>query len=210
MAGAAEVIRDWWESEYGVMSPGDIHAAMLLMGDRSWATRDTGVLGSGKKNIGFDERMGAGRIRARIFNYDGMAPPSAFSAGSVCVQNGTNTQMFMTNTSSDVDMIRAVAWWYDHGHDDGLPHAKVDLRLVRKPFGSSSQWIQGSSATNDHKQRIHLDDPAPGQWYIRLSGRDIQTDVEGCGLNSTRVHFAWFAESEDRPSSNNLFGVRPE
>jgi hypothetical protein len=210
-AGAMAVIRDWWHGVYGtsIDDPGVLYAVTLLMGDRT--VDDTG----NRIATGFDDRWGAGRFRARRFNSAGLRTPMAFAAGSECVTHGSYDFIPMTTTNSGVDVIRAVTWTYDSTHDDppegqpGNAFPEIGLRLEYKVSGS--KWVPAASSANqDNKQRVHLDNPSPNEWRLRLSGLDISSNGSGCGANSARVYWAWFAESNDRPAGSTVEDVRPE
>lgn len=62
----------------------------------------------------------------------------------------------------------------------------------------------------DNKKRVFLYDPDPGDYFIGLLGRDVGSDLEGCGEDSTRVWWSYLHEDSDRESHENLFTVRTE
>ncbi|MEZ4322586.1 MAG: hypothetical protein R3F61_34280 [Myxococcota bacterium] len=212
MAGSAMLVRHWFLDTYGsaIDDPGLLYANLLLMGDRQSANGDPGT----RMISNFHPRWGAGKLRLRQFDSTGMEAPYGYSSGSVCVGRDETVRIAMTTTNSNVDVMRAVTWWHDRGHDNGNGFGGVDLALQRElscsPFYCSYATPEGSSTASDNKQRVHLDGPTAGKWVLRLDGQsDITTDAEGCGNNAVRVYYAWFAEGSDRPAGV-LPTVRPE
>lgn len=200
--GTAALIRQWWHDEYGatIDDPATLYTAMLLMGD-GWTQ-------VGTNTTGYSPVSGAGRLRARRFSSDGLEAPMAFGYGSICLGHGYTSTISLTSTAASVDTLRVVTWQYDGTHDTGGQHALVDLELFRR--NALNQWVSAAlDHSDDNKKRVQVNPPFSTEWAMTLTGRDVQTDVEGCGNNATRVHYAWFAESNDRPAGGGLEDVRP-
>jgi len=147
----------------------------------------------------------------RAFDATGLDNPAGWSSGSVCVADGQSVYITVNNGSiiaNAADYIKATTWWYDKNHDVGLDHAKVDLGL--EYWNGMWMGIQ-TGATNDNKQRVLHDAPAGSSWRLRITGRSIATDIEGCGSNAVRVYYAWMYEDNARDDDANLSTyIRPE
>ncbi|MBN2801425.1 MAG: S8 family serine peptidase [Deltaproteobacteria bacterium] len=214
VAGSAALFRDYYLDTFGhaIDAPGLLYANMLLMGDRS--TYDQGLLTTGYSNL-----WGAGKLRLRRFDGVGMEAPAGYGTGSLCVAHGQSRYVDITDGIHDlhpaVDMIKAVAWWYDHRHDGAtLMHDsdRVSLTLLRSGPLPGTWFGLRTSGTTDNKQRVYYEDPGERQLHLRLTGTDVSSDLEGCGTNATRVYYAWFYESSDRDNGNTWQNdhIRPE
>ncbi|RME20971.1 MAG: hypothetical protein D6798_19195 [Deltaproteobacteria bacterium] len=204
--GAAALFRDWYLSSVGtaIDSPGLLYANLLLMGDR---IDESGTY----LDTGFDELTGAGKLRMRM--WDNLDGPAAWGDGSLCVDDGTSYDIDIApaGLDADVDTVRAVIWWYDHRHDSGTPHDKVNLALQRQQPRTGNWVTTRLSATDDNKQRVYTDTPSTQPYRIRITGRDVTSDSEGCGIDSTRVCYAWVYEDQDRDTGTSLDNqIRPE
>lgn len=208
-AGAAVLLRHWWLNELGttINNPVTLYLALLLMTDRT-------TMGSTRLTTGFDDFTGGGRLRLRRLAAAGLEAPSQSGSGSVCVNQGQTQVVPLAAIfgNQPPDMFRVVTWNYDRGHDAGLhPFAKVDLEVFRLNPATQQKVLVAADASDDHKKRIHVGSPwSFVGWELRLTGRDVRTDVEGCGQDGVRVFYAWFAEGSARPVGGPLSDVRPE
>jgi hypothetical protein len=205
VAGSIVLFRDWYRDVVGndIDDPGLAYANLLLMGDR---TEESG----GRMTVGFDSLWGAGALRLRTFDADGLSAPAGWGDDFLCVDGGTYEYVNLPTIPAGTGILRVVSWNYDHRHDDGVSqdHDNVDLAVQRYP---GSFWLTTANDTSsDNKHRIHVDSPNAGPARIRLYGRDVTSDDEGCGTNSTMVWYAWFYESNSRPTSGLLHYIRPE
>ena len=206
VSGAAALFRDWYLDAVGtdIDAPGLLYANLLLMGDR---VDESGAY----LNTGFDELTGAGRLRMRKYDYlDG---PADWDDGSFCVDDDTTytIEVAPTGLDADVDMIKAVIWWYDHRHDSGVRHDNLKLSLNRYDEDLAAWEIVRTSDNGDNKHRVYLADPTTGAYRLRVTGVDVTSDYEGCGTNSTRVYYAWVYEDLARDTNTDLDDqVRPE
>ncbi len=206
VSGSAAVFRQFYLDEYSSLidSPGILYANLLLMGDRR-------AEGGGYLTTGYDGLWGAGHLHLRKWKDDAMDAPWAWETGHVCVDNGSMVTIPMADypVPQGVDIVKAVAWWYDHRHDSGTPHDLVRL-TIQKDNGSTTQRIQDT--VGDNKQRVVDFDPAGWTLTLELNGANVTSDVEGCGTDSTRVYYAWYWEDQSRDDAGKplLDYVRPE
>lgn len=206
MAGSAALFRDWFHDVFGsaVDNPGVLYTNLLLMGDR------TDEDGGTRMTTGYDGLWGAGKLRLRTWDGEGLDGPAGWSTGSVCIDQGETYPITIGTGAlpSDVDVIRATAWWYDHRHDEDTDNDRVTLRISHTVGGTT---YNVDDAGSDNRRRIHIAQPTPGYVYtLKLIGTDVTSDLEGCGDNSARVHWAWFYEDSDRETAEGLETVRPE
>ncbi|MEZ4458717.1 MAG: S8 family serine peptidase [bacterium] len=95
-----------------IENPGALAANMLLMGDRQGA--------SGLQTQRFSNQWGAGRMKMRLWNTEGIDNPAIYATGSVCVGHNQVVTIPLNSGnafSSDIDYIKAVAYWHDTRHD---------------------------------------------------------------------------------------------
>lgn len=213
VAGAANVYRHWYRIQNSTLidDPGILYAEMLLMGDRRFSN-------SGLKVVeGYSNLWGAGVLRLRKYDADGLDSWAQHNVGNVCVGHGTVVVPITTSSAvpEDVDYAKAVAWWYDDRHDDSGNGSgefdRVALYLQRLD-PSTGSWItlRDDMADNNYLRTYYSD---PGAWTLRLqlSGSDVTQDNGGCGSNSVKVYWAWIVEDNDRDDDTNLADtVRPE
>ncbi len=203
-AGAAIDFADHYFMTYGslIFDPGILHAAMLLMGDRSKE-------GGGTQSNKFNNLYGAGRMRMRRLDDTGMDNPWGFEMGSVCIDNGEWYHLDINGgnaLSSDVDVIKAVAWWYDPRLETGTQIDDVDLQLARN--GTSVQY---STSSDDEKERVKYTTGGTSATYeLIFHGASVTADNAGCGTNSMLVYYAYFYEDSDRDDGSALDEILPE
>lgn len=209
LTGAAALFRQYWRAERTSLidDPGILYANLLLMGDRENH--------SGYLSTGFDSITGAGKIRLRTWDPAGLDDPSGWSSGTVCVPNGQSVNYTIHSGSaipSHVDYLKVVAWWYDHDHDDGNPHDKIDLRIQKQVI--SGVWTTPShwkSETDDNKQRVYATDVTGEVVRFQLSGRSVSGSDEGCGTDANKVYWALLWEDNARDDDSTLTTyTRPE
>jgi hypothetical protein len=222
VAGAAVVFRDFYHREHSFLidSPGILYANLLLMGDRAAEDRSEIFDTDDADDVpvssltGFDSLWGAGRLRMRMWNKAGLDRPARWQTGRLCVADGQNQFIDMTPNGPlhpDVNIIKITAWWYDHRHDEGIPHDKIKTTLEYRKNEVENFKAYRSTNTDDNKQRVYVS--GAGEWLLRLkfSGTDVTSDDEGCGENATRVYYAFLWEDSSRDDDLQLRNyVRPE
>lgn len=215
-AGAGALFREWYYAnvDSSIDDPGILYANMLLMGDRTQEGTST------RMTEGYDGLWGAGKLRLRMFDLQGMDKPWAWGDGTACVDDGAYTFVTIASSplDSDVDVLRVVAWWYDRRHDDSTTSTVDSVSMeVRRydswivPVVPGSGTVVADDAGTDNKLRVHVANPTSGKYYrVRFSGDDVTSDGEGCGTDSMRVYYAWFYEDSDREAAEALPYIRPE
>jgi len=207
-AGAAALFRHWFADNFssGAMDdPGILYANLLLMGDMFSFTATPSLV-----TKGYDNLTGAGRLRLRRFDNTMLKAPMAWSTGSRCVLNGQSTTIILAGGAlhSDVDVVKATAYFYDLDHDQGGDLSDVDMFLEREAYPGF--WLQIKADTSaDHKKRVAELAPATGVRYrLRFHGTNISNTGGPCGPNSQNIKWAYFFESSDRIPLVDLY--RPE
>jgi hypothetical protein len=199
VSAAALDFMHFYESNYGTgnIHPGSVTANMLLMGDRQ---KEKG----GKRTSGFSNLWGAGRLKMRMWDNSGMDAPWEWGSYSTCVDDSQTVyhQLDDSILSSDVDVFKAVTWWYDERHENGKSIDDIDLTLQEQ---KSSGWtsVAGSADSYDEKERVFYSDFSSGNSFrIAIDGSDVTSDKTSCGTNSMKVHYAFFYEDSERDDSN--------
>lgn len=170
-----------------------------------------------KMTVGFSNLWGAGILRMRRLDPDGLDAPATWGLGSVCVGNGQSVVAFTPAIlSPDVDYSKAVAWWYDARHDNvGQGNGSFDrvtMEVQRDMLPSFGAWSTvATSSGADNKQRIFYAAPGGQRLRLRFTGTNVTQDAGGCGTNSVRVYWGWLLEENDRDDDPYLGQfIRPE
>jgi hypothetical protein len=195
VAGAAELVADWSHSTGGIAwnSPGTLYSLLLLMGDRG------NGLGS-YQTTGFNNLSGAGELRLRHLDADGVDNPAGWAWGSVCVLNGAATFIDLNPPTLPIpggaDRIKAVIWWYDHLHETGAGMDQVDLALQKRVGFTWSNVV--TSTGPDNKQMVYrnLTSTEYVPMRLRIYGDSI-THKTGCFVGTT-VYYAYLWEDDSR------------
>jgi hypothetical protein len=211
VVGTALDFMDFYLSTFSdfIDDPGVLYANMLLMGDRQ-AT-------DGKITYGFDNRWGAGRLMARRTDAAGLDSPYTWGTNDICIDNGEEYTLALNSGnafSSDVDVVKAVIWWYDDRHENGTTPDNVDLRL--DTFNSSTNAWENkrvSKSKKDNKERVFVSGATVQNKKVRLriTGANVTNDNTGCGSNSMKVYLAYLSEDSDRDDADGpTSSVAPE
>lgn len=191
---------DWPSGGSFIDTPGHLFANMLLMAD--------GDLPSGSKlTTGYSHLTGAGRLRMRKWTGDGMDGPWGWASGQECIDDGEWYSIPVYDSDgdgdpeavpADVDVLKAVVWWYDPGHELGNSIADVDLHLV-----DQSGFLLSSDDNSDNKERIFVTDLVAlagtnVEAELKIEGQNVSTDTV-CGTDSVNVHYAFFYEESSDP-----------
>lgn len=203
--GALQYLRWYQQNVSNALdnNPGLLHTHLLLMGDRQG---ESSVLATG-----FDSLWGAGRFKMRRFKKaDGMLDrPAEFSTGTTCVQQGQDVVLKVLyngqRVPSDVDALKAVIWWYDKRHHDGVLIDDIDLYLDYSDDGVNWTVASASAAGgSEEKERVYVADLSGDRyWRLRVSGWRVTADDTGCGQDRMKVHWAYFYEDSDRDDGIN-------
>lgn len=211
VAGGAELFRDWYTTEKSALmnEPGILYANMLLMGDRA-DVNATSLPPATPLITGYDNLWGAGQLRLRRFDALGLDNPARYVTGKTCVAQGVATTIPMTPNASmpqNVGILKATAWWYDHRHDDAL---SVDNDRVRLEVLQGAGVVVTDNGT-DNKARVSVDTLVAGAYYyLRMTGTQVTSDVEGCGADSIMVYWAYYWEDTRRDDADDSDYARPE
>jgi hypothetical protein len=213
LTAAAALFREWFQDEIGndIDAPGLLYANLLLMGDRIDQS-------NGRMSSGFDNVGGAGILRLRMFNTDGIDNPGAWATGSVCVDDSATVTIGFNGGNalpSAVDYVKVVAWWYDYRHDglaDPFDFNEVHLKLQKNVSGTWTDMVV--SDAHDNRQRVYSATSVGGNaWRFRLRGNFVDTNNTdfGCGVDSVKVYWASLWEDNARDDGGDLTDlVRPE
>ncbi len=215
VAGAAADFIDFYRDRWShfIDNPGSLYANMLLMGDRQTL--------AGKGLSSLSHRWGAGRLRMRMFNGEGMDAPWYYFNGWTCISHQEIWDFPVGNgggLSQDFDAIKAAAYWFDARHDGTLDPdqagavADVDLWLW-DPVTNSQLSVDDDRF--DNKARAFVANAGGHHVNLRLVGFDVHGhDDPVCGEDAVRVFFAYFAEDSDRESptfdATTGLGIFPE
>lgn len=180
--------------------PGNLYANLLLMGDREAATGKLGSI--------YDNRWGAGRLRMRMTNEEGLDYPESpagypiYLLNEACVDH-QSTYIYQVNggntLNNDLDALKMVAYWYDPGFTAGSPVDDIDI-YVREIGGNV---LQHSISSTDNKERVFIPDVGNKAVQVEITGFNVTGNVTGCGTNSMRVHWAMIIEDSDRYDADN-------
>ncbi len=174
-------------------NPGILFSHLLLMGDREGQ--------SGNLSSGYDSLWGAGRLKMRKLDADGMDSPYGWGTGYTCVDDGQTVVIDINNgnaISSDADDFKAVIYWYDPRHEDGKSVSDLDLRL--KTTGGTT--LRSSIDYYDNKERVYYSAIGGQTVQLEIDGWDVKTDTTSCGSNSMKVYYAYFYEDDDRDDAD--------
>ncbi len=197
VAGSAIDFASCYKNELSdaIDDPGLLFANMLLMGDRESQT--------GKISTMFSNLWGGGRIKMRLPEPSvGLANPSEYASGSLCVGNGNTSYININNASTlspDVDVIKAVIYWFDSRY--GSSGLLDDLDLSLQYYSSATGlWYTHKSSTSrtDEKERVFQSNPFTRQYRLAIKGHQVTSQFTECGGNSVKVFYAYFFEGNNR------------
>ena len=174
-------------------NPGILFANLLLMGDGYDQTDNY-------MDYGYDNLYGAGRLRARKWDISGMDHPWEWATGWTCVGHGKVKTIPINGGYAipwDINMMKAVIWWYDPRHDDDGTVDDIDISL----FKTNGTWLAGSYSYHDNKERF-IYDPSGLAVKLVIHGYSVTGDDTGCGSDSMKVFFAYYFEDTDRDDAN--------
>lgn len=205
LAGAAIDLIDNFKTNYGnfIDDPGVLFTWMLMMGDRSTSGQADNNGVGGKLWGRFDHRFGAGKIRMRMVNPEGMDAPWGYYHGWTCVDDGETYTLSIDDghtLSQDYDSFKAVIWWYDRRMHDSNAQQIDNIDLYLKRTGGST--LQSSTDGYDNKERVYYRDVGGKAVKLEIRGQNVTADNAGCGSNSMKVYFAVLFEDDDRDDAD--------
>jgi hypothetical protein len=201
VAGAAAQFIDWYKDQVSnsVDDPAVVFTWLLAMGDRQ-------SLAGSLKTSRFDNVWGAGRLRLRKLSADGMDTPWQFQRGDVCLGNGESLSINLQSGNAmpdDVDIIKAVAWWYDVKHEAFTPTPIDDFDLaIQRNCGSGFSSVRTSNSGFDNKEMVFFSPPDTCTYRVRITTSGVTGTNGNCAAGKTRVYWAWFLEDSDRDDSD--------
>ncbi len=162
--------------------------------------------------------ISAGLLPARMVASGGMDPPYYWWHFSTCIDHGEYYYFDLGGGNplpTDINTIKAAAYWFDERHDQTGQVANINLLLYSDNFSV----YRSDSDPYDNKAFVFFDTPDPTFPYspvrLRIHGQDVYGHSgDDCGNHSIMVHWALFAEDGDResPSYNAATGqgIAPE
>jgi hypothetical protein len=168
--------------------------------------------------VGYDNRLGAGRLRARMLNPAGLDQPAGVLAGSVCVGDGEAvavpvkphpTTGLATALDAGVDFLKVVTWTYSKAHDDGGVVPDVELQVIEGTLqNGQTMWQEvpprAEDLSADNKKRVMIVDTIANRYFkLRLTGTNVGAATGAdkwptCSAGRVRVWYAWMYEDEAR------------
>ncbi|MCK6502566.1 S8/S53 family peptidase [Myxococcota bacterium] len=203
-AGAAANLKHQLIDRWGATMAnqvGFLHAMMLLMGD--------GQIESGVPvaTTPLDDLWGAGRLRMRMWEPEGMdAPYSVFWAKRV-LEDGETTSLLLNpdearenqDIPNTVDAFKAVVWWYEPNvnYASGTP---TELRTRVCDEDTSYCYTHSSGDPDAH--RLNLGSVvADRTWRLDVTGLDIPSNLDPndhYGQQKRDVFIAFYWEDRAR------------
>jgi len=209
VAGVYALFHEWFYETIGSgiwLSPGEIYANLLLMGDRQ---REDGTHGTN----GLDGLTGAGLLRARTFDATGLDGPAGYATGSVCVTASTTLTLPAYNGNplpNGAEYVKVALWFYapEFDDDDADPLEPITSTLQRDD--GSGTWVDVVTTSTDNQRLLFTSTGVPGgKFRLRLTGGSITSDST-CGTDAVRVYLATLWEGNGREQGDTPECVRPE
>ncbi|HMU81120.1 MAG TPA: hypothetical protein PKC57_12750, partial [Microthrixaceae bacterium] len=202
--GLGDLFLDLLDDLGGLMNqPERRYVFLLAMGDR-WN-------GSLYKTSGFSNLWGAGRIRLRKYDADGMDAPAELRFDQFCVPASTDVIRPINDgyaLPADAAYIKVVTWWYDPRLESGNTHDKMTLTLQS---WDGSAWVdEVTDSSDDTKQMVFLDDAEAVPYRVKVTGRDVTAHHPGCEADEMKVFHQVYWEDNDRDDGPELDLIRPE
>ncbi|HMV66517.1 MAG TPA: S8/S53 family peptidase [Myxococcota bacterium] len=205
VTGADSLLYQWGLDDLGGLmnQPERRYVFLLAMGDR-WN-------GSLYKTSGFSNLWGAGRIRLRKYDADGMDAPAELRFDQFCVPASTDVIRPINDgyaLPADAAYIKVVTWWYDPRLESGNTHDKMTLTLQS---WDGSAWVdEVTDSSDDTKQMVFLDDAEAVPYRVKVTGRDVTAHHPGCEADEMKVFHQVYWEDNDRDDGPELDLIRPE
>lgn len=159
----------------------------------------------------FSDKYGAGRLRTRMYNADGMDSPYAVRSGWTTLEDG---EVFVRILSSDgsaaaipagADSLKVLAWWEEPrtAAADSTPAAHISLELLRYDATCNTllQTLDPDDSFDTRKMKFHHSNVAGSCYRMRLVGNAI-TEVAAFGPKSRRVNWMFIWEDDHGDSAS--------
>lgn len=181
---------------------GNLYAQMLLMGD--------GATGATTFNTnGIDSRWGAGRMRMRMWEPEGMDSSYRMRFGNVTLSDGgthtvnVNPDAGGTNQAipAAADRLRVAVWWYEPNVGSAETPATISGYLIKRTTLGGIGAITYTS-TDIGVQHHGTDAPSGSFWELKLSGANIPSSTDGSDplylQQKRKVYWAMYYEDRAR------------
>ena len=206
VSGAAAVHVDAYRRNIGrlVDDPGILFANLLLMGDRTLEA--LGPFADSRQTTGYNNLWGAGRLKMRMFNHEGMDAPAELVVGRVCVGHEEVVRIPINRAGpipEDADVLKIVTFHYDRRREEGAFGNGLHIFARSESTNMSGVPNLWSEDTNgiENKHRIFVDNlSAFAEDYLHLGiyGFDVSGTHPTCGVNRTMVYYSFFYEDSSR------------
>jgi len=204
-AGGLFGVKNFWTD------PGTLYTAFLLMGDGR-----SGERGELQMKNGFSPLWGAGVLNMRLWTSDGMDSPWQVMMGKTCIDHGEQFTLEINEgkkISEDVDIFKAVAYWFDENHEmPDLQAADIDMELVDVDDNDSVIETSAHPYT-ENKERLFAC-VKNKTVALRLMGFEVPSDRHDptCGKGSQLVYYGFMFEDNDRDDLDgpHITDVKPE
>jgi len=137
--------------------------------------------------------------------------PADYDDATFCVWNGNNSYYPNANgmlIPSSVNVLKAVAFYYDWRHEQGTSIDRVSLALERKNQDGTWTVLNSDTSSYEEKKRIIWYYFYNNTYYrFRLQGQNVTCDSCACGTNAMRVHLAYFYEDSARDDAEGPDGT---
>ena len=197
--------------------PGALMAMLLAMGD---GFAHEARPGDARIDVGFDRRVGAGRLGLRRFDRAGLDAPWGYQIAETCV-SPAEVQYFPHEDGvvlqPGVEVIKAALFWYDPGIDDAGRFNDLDLAIerARDEPGLARQWspVAASAQPSNNKERAIVRGVGGQRLRVAVRGTHVRTRATDptCG-DAQRAYLAYFFEDSrrDDPDGPTSIAVAPE
>lgn len=214
VAAAAAVFKEHWILDQSPASFLDDAAhfktIMLLMGDRY----DGGNLHHGKLQQGFGLRTGAGRLKQRMFNSQGMDAAWNTKFGSAAIADGATVSVIINPTSapmnSTTDTVKVVVWWYEPMTETTGADITIAIEKFQNTNCTGATTELAADLSFDNKKMIRINSNVASQCTrLVIKGLDITPNDELSFLPIRTVNWALYAEDTARDDADGPLLTSP-
>jgi len=199
VSAAAAMYKDrwitWGSPTTWLDNAGNMRIQMLLMGDRL----DNN--GTSRRTTGYATKYGAGRLKMRHRSDAGMDAPWLARSGFVDIEDGEVFQRWVSSDatavalSSDVNLIKTVAWWFEPGTVDLPAYITLQVQMFQADCATHISTVTDGAA--DTRKHVFRNDLAGGRCLrLQITGIDVPTG------ETRRVYWGYYFEDSDRDDLN--------